>query len=108
MAAEKDRFLRNGGSRKPVFLKTRKNSPNVWTKGRKEMKKTETLILYEVGYLVDRHHKHFVPACKTFYDYIKAVKWASKHCVPNSFVIIVFECKPEGVLNCRVTEFRKW
>lgn len=72
------------------------------------MEKTETLILFEVRYLVDRHHKHFVPACKTFYDYDRALKWASLHCKSNSFAIVQFECKPDGVLNCGVTEFIKW
>ncbi len=70
------------------------------------MEKTEDFVFYEVRYLVDRGHKHYVPACKTFNSFERALKWATKRCLCNSFSIIVLECKKDFTIDCGVVEIK--
>lgn len=69
--------------------------------------KTEDFVFYEVRYLVDRGHKHYVPACKTFTTFEKAMKWSAKHCLCNSYSIIILDCKKDFSIECDVVYIKK-
>ena len=59
-------------------------------------------IFWQVIRSEDRGHRHYTFAVKTFCDEQKALRWAVRHCNPDSYSVLKICTYKSGAIHCEV------
>ena len=64
--------------------------------------KVNNFIYWQVIKSVDRGHKHYTFAVKTFYDEQKALRWGNRHCNEGEFSVLKISTFKNGFIHCEI------